>query len=157
MAGTFGYELDVTKLTAEEKAEIKEQISTFHQFYDLIQYGDYYRLLSPEGGCSVWEFVSPNRSEALVSGTYNHVQSNASVLQVKVRGLEDGSLYRVEPCGAKAISMKIFPLLEQGMVISGAALQNGGLPVPPAHQDYQCWQYHITRCEGGQDGKAVSD
>ena len=41
MAGTFGYELDINKLTQEEKAEIQEQISIFKKHYHLIQHGDY--------------------------------------------------------------------------------------------------------------------
>ena len=59
MAGTFGYELDINKLTQEEKAEIQEQISIFKKHYHLIQYGDYYRISSPlEGTCTVWEDIS---------------------------------------------------------------------------------------------------
>ena len=145
MAGTFGYELDVTKLTSEEKNEIKKQNGVFRQFYDLIQYGDYYRLLSPDTGCSAWEFASPDGDEALISMVYSCVQANAPVSQIKVQGLLDSASYRVELCDATPTITKIFPLLDGGMVVSGIALKNGGLPVPPTRHDYQCWQYHITR------------
>ena len=47
MAGTFGYELDITKLTEEEKEQVRKQICRFKKYYDLIQYGEYYRLLPP--------------------------------------------------------------------------------------------------------------
>ena len=145
MAGTFGYELDVTKLTDEEKNEIKEQIKSFHQFYDLIQYGDYYRLLPPDTGCSAWELVSPDGKEALISMVYNHVQANTSVAQVKIHGLVDSALYRVELHGAApAFMKKMFPFFDEGAPVSGIALKNGGLPVLPSWRDYQCWQYHIT-------------
>ncbi len=36
MAGTFGYELDLNKMTEEEKVEVKRQIEVFKQYYDLI-------------------------------------------------------------------------------------------------------------------------
>ncbi len=145
MAGTFGYELDITKLTDDEKGTIKEQIAFFHRFYDLIQYGDYYRLQPPESGCSVWEFASADGGEALVSAVYGRVEANAPVAQVRIHGLMDDALYRVELCGGQRSPMVLFPNFTQGGAISGAALRNGGLPIPPAFRDYQSWQYHIKR------------
>lgn len=47
MAGTFGYELDISSLTEEEKEEVKEQTVIFKKHYNLIQSGDYYRITSP--------------------------------------------------------------------------------------------------------------
>lgn len=46
MAGTFGYELDLNKMTEEEKVEVKRQIEVFKQYYDLISDGSYFRLTS---------------------------------------------------------------------------------------------------------------
>ena len=48
MSGTFGYELDVNKMTEDEKTIVKAQIREFKEYYDLIQYGDYYRLTDPD-------------------------------------------------------------------------------------------------------------
>ena len=44
LAGSFGYELDLRLLSDEEKAQVKEQIKEFHDYYDLTHEGDYYRL-----------------------------------------------------------------------------------------------------------------
>ena len=44
--GTFGYELDITKLTEEEKEKVKVQVQNYHKYNDLIREGDYYRLAS---------------------------------------------------------------------------------------------------------------
>ena len=44
MAGTFGYELDITRLSQEEKDMVKIQVEEFKKYYSLIQQGDYYRL-----------------------------------------------------------------------------------------------------------------
>lgn len=145
MSGTFGYELDITKLTEAEKAEIKEQIAIFHKFYDLIQYGDYYRLRSPKEGCSVWAFVCSDGSEALVSAVYNHVESNASIPYVKVQGLRDDALYCVKLCGTASEPLCGFPNFREDLPKSGAALRKGGIPIPPAWRDYQSWQFHITQ------------
>ena len=47
MSGNFGYELDITKLSDEEKEMIKEQIKNYKEIRETIQFGDYYRLSSP--------------------------------------------------------------------------------------------------------------
>ena len=40
LAGSFGYELDLRLLSDEEKAQVKEQIKEFHDYYDLTHEGD---------------------------------------------------------------------------------------------------------------------
>ena len=152
MSGTFGYELDITKLTNEEKDEIKVQVEQFHKFYDLIQYGSYYRLLPPDSGCSAWEFAAADGSEALVSAVYRHTEANAPFPHVKVQGLTDNALYRVDICNMdlderqKEGLARMFPKMYPHTSLSGAALKHGGLPIPPAFRDYQSWQFHIIRC-----------
>lgn len=44
MQGTFGYELDLSKMTDEEKKMAGEQIAFFKEHGRLFQFGDYYRL-----------------------------------------------------------------------------------------------------------------
>ena len=48
MSGTFGYELDLGRLSEEECDQVREQIKTFQRYYDVIQNGDYYRLSDPD-------------------------------------------------------------------------------------------------------------
>ena len=60
MAGTFGYELDITRLSQEEKDMVKIQVEEFKKYYSLIQQGDYYRL-TDDGRKSpyvAWEFAA---------------------------------------------------------------------------------------------------
>ena len=45
--GTFGYELDLNALTADEQEEVKEQIAFMKQYRRLFQFGTFYRLQSP--------------------------------------------------------------------------------------------------------------
>ncbi len=49
LAGTFGYELDVTKMTDEDKEEVKKQVAEYHKYYDVIHFGELYRLIPPNG------------------------------------------------------------------------------------------------------------
>ena len=67
--GTFGYELDPTKLTAAEKEIVKQQVKDYHKYYDLIHYGDLYRITDPyfDSYKCAWSFVSPDKSEAIVT------------------------------------------------------------------------------------------
>ena len=76
--GTFGYELDITKLDKAEQEEMKEQVAFMKAHRELIQKGTFYRLLSPfEGNETAWLVVSEDKTEALV-GYYRVLQpSNA--------------------------------------------------------------------------------
>lgn len=67
LAGSFGYELDLRLLSDEEKAQVKEQIKEFHDYYDLTHEGDYYRLTERDNtSFTAWEFVAKNKERALV-------------------------------------------------------------------------------------------
>ena len=46
-AGTFGYELDLMKMSEEEKKIAREQILKYKEMEHLVQTGDYYRLVNP--------------------------------------------------------------------------------------------------------------
>ena len=100
MAGTFGYELDVNRMTEEEKDEVRAQIRIFKKHYELIQYGEYYRLSSPAArSAAVWEMASPDGGEALVSAVYHHVRSNPMPVYVKLGGLREDCMYSLELTG----------------------------------------------------------
>ncbi len=68
MNGTFGYELDVSKLTDAEKNEIPVQCEFFKKHYELIQQGDFFRLQNPfeNNGDAIWAYRSKNHKEILV-------------------------------------------------------------------------------------------
>lgn len=66
--GTFGYELDIGKLSNEEKSQLKEDIKLFKENQEVIQKGRFYRLISPfeTNNETAWICVSNNKEEALV-------------------------------------------------------------------------------------------
>ncbi len=151
MAGTFGYELDISTLTQEEKAEVKEQISRFKKYYELIQYGEYYRISSPyEGTCTVWEIADPSGREAMVSAVYHHAQANPAPVRVKVQGLKDEAGYQLflnEDLKEKYPGRRLPYGFGSGEVLSGAALKQFGFVVPEAINGFQAWQIHIKECQ----------
>lgn len=150
MAGSFGYELDISRLTKEEKAEIREQILLFKERYALIQRGDYYRISSPlEGTCTVWEIADPSGGEALVSAVYHHVQANPVPVRVKVQGLKDGADYQLflnEDFKEKYPGRRLPYGYASGETISGASLRQFGFVVPEAVNGFQAWQIYIREC-----------
>ncbi len=94
--GTFGYELDLNLLTEEELEEVRSCTAFMKEYRELIQFGDFYRLVSPfEGDEMAWMTVSEDGSRALV-GHYrilNH--ANEPFTRLRLAGLKEDSCYEV--------------------------------------------------------------
>ena len=92
--GTFGYELDVLQLNHDEKEMIKAQISFMKQYRQLLQFGRFYRLLSPfEGNETMWMVVNDQQSLAII-GYYRTLQEvNVGYRRVRLSGLDEQKLY----------------------------------------------------------------
>lgn len=155
MAGTFGYELDIRKLTEMEKNQVREQICRFKKYYDLIQYGEYYRLLPPsDPQCTVWEMADADGKEALISAVYHRVTANAAPVIVRVQGLREEGRYQLQlemdhlsDKDRRALLEKLPVCFREGKTVTGAALQKGGLVIPEALEEYEAWQIHISLCD----------
>ena len=95
--GTFGYELDLNKLTEEEIGQVKEQIAFMKEYREIIQYGTFYRLVSPfEKNETVWMVVSEDQNTALV-GWYRVLNGvNMPYSRVKLQGLRPDVIYENE-------------------------------------------------------------
>ena len=154
MSGTFGYELDLGKLTDEEKEQVRAQIQVFKQYYDLIQDGRYYRLTNPttDHRFTAWQFVSD--TESLVNLVLTHPEANARPLHIQLRGLEEDALYRVDSlCVYGSASTPEIAGVKghtkgEGAVYSGSTLLYAGLTLPHLVGDYPSVQLHLTRLEG---------
>lgn len=94
--GTFGYELDVTKLIDEEKKEVRQQIDFFKAYRSLIREGDFYRLLSPfDQNETSWMTVSKDKRKALVGFYKVLAQPNEAYQRLKLKGLNRNKKYEV--------------------------------------------------------------
>ncbi len=131
MAGAFGYELDPEKLTEEEKASVREQIRKYKGWEALIRRGSYYRLSDPFAAAyTAWMFVSKDRSRALLSVVMLEMHGNMTVSYVKLKGLDDTSVYRDT---------------ESGRRYYGADLMEAGLPMPVEQKEYPAYQIELIR------------
>lgn len=92
--GTFGYEMDITKLDDVERGQIKEQVAFFKEKRKLIRDGKFYRLLSPfESNEVSWMVVSEDQKEAIV-GYYKVLSKpNDKYYRIKLVGLDPKRLY----------------------------------------------------------------
>ena len=94
--GTFGYELDLNRLTEEEQQEVKEQILFMKQYRRLFQFGDFYRLSSPfDGNITAWMVVSEDKKEAVL-GWYKVLNGvNLPHTRLRLQGLGQDLAYRI--------------------------------------------------------------
>ncbi len=131
MAGTFGYELDLGKLTQAEREEIRQQIRSYRKYAPLIQNGLYYRLTNPfREVLAAWEFASPDRSEILVGAVAQEMHGYMTIPYLRLKGLTPGAMYRDELTG------KCYP---------ADALMDMGLPILPSRADYAATQMYLKR------------
>ena len=95
--GTFGYELDLNRLTDEEREQVRAQIAFMKEYREIIQFGDFYRLRSPfDGNFAAWMAVSPDKKTALV-GWYRFLSEvNGPCRRVRLRGLDPELSYTVD-------------------------------------------------------------
>lgn len=132
MSGSFGYELDLGKVSEAEKNTIKEQIKTFKKEAELIHNGLYYRLSDPyKDPVAAWEFVSKDGDDVLVNVVCLKMHGNMQPLYVRFKGLNENVTYKDVKTG------KIYP---------AEALMNIGMPFMPELGEYQSWQVELKRC-----------
>ena len=130
MAGTFGYELNLGKLSEEEKQEIRLQVEEYRKFAPLIQTGLYYRLSDPaREEYAAWAFVSEDRKEVLLNVVLQEIHGNMTVNYVKLQGLKCSAIYRDT---------------ETGKIYNGAALMEAGIPMPVEMGEFKAYQMHLT-------------
>ena len=94
--GTFGYELDLNLLSAEELAQVRDQVEFMKKYRELLQFGTFYRLESPfDGNITAWMTVSDSRDRAVV-GWYRALNTaNAPYTRLRLQGLDPNRLYKV--------------------------------------------------------------
>ncbi len=93
LSGSFGYELDLNKITDEEREMVKEQIAEFHKYHSLIHEGIYYRITPPGGRFCAWEFVDEKKDHALQTLVMTSAEGNPLPVHTIVKGLSPDKDY----------------------------------------------------------------
>lgn len=122
LTGTFGYELDVTKISGEERSQIPAQIEKYKKYRKLIQTGDYYRLASfrENGRHDSYMVVSKDKKHAVIIYVQVVTDSNVISKKLKLCGLDSEKIYIIE-----------------GKEYAGNVLMNVGYIMKPLKGDFQ--------------------
>ena len=122
LSGTFGYELDITKLTDEEKAIVKAQTEEYHKYNDLIREGDYYRMESytENKDRDSWMIVSKEKDRALVFCVQVLSGANRKSRFLRLKGLDPDRRY-----------------VADGREYQGSTLMRAGLRIPAESGDFK--------------------
>lgn len=110
--GSFGYELDITKLSETEKEEIINQIRRFQTRRDLILKGDFFRLSHPTTGRAAWQIADSKRETILVQGIQFETRPSEKRPRIILQDLDSKAFY------CRQSDQKIF---------SALALMHGGI------------------------------
>ncbi len=113
MMGRLGYELDLAKLSDEEKEVVKEQIKAYKKWGEVIHNADMYRLKSPfkSNEFSV-EFVSEDKKNVIVIYATILGKPNPQLSKIYFKGLDKTASYKN---------------IQTGVVYGGDVLENIGL------------------------------
>ena len=128
--GAFGYELNLSKMTDEEKELTKKQVESYQRTDELILKGDLYRLMSPfEKNYFCVMVVSKDKSEAYLVGERIHGVPCDYNQYVCLSGLDEDAIYEIEETKKRA---------------SGRAFRSAGVLLPMIG-DYCSWTWHIRK------------
>lgn len=129
MSGNFGYELDLINISQEEKEMMKEHIALYKKIRTIVQFGDFYRILSTfDTNEAAWNFVSKDKTEFV--GMYFKILSEpgSSIRTLKFKGLNPDYYYES---------------LETKEAFGGDELMNVGITVDIVVKDFisKLWRF----------------
>ena len=113
--GSYGYELDLSKYSDEDKAVFKNYSLQYRKEEDLNLQGDLYRLISPENNlfCAYIK-VSKDKNKALFTFLELNASGFIESMTLRLKGLDEEKLYKNE---------------QTGEVLHGATLMNVGIRI----------------------------
>ena len=132
LSGTFGYELDITKIPDDERSQIPHQIELYKKYSDLVRNGDYYRIASysENNEYDCWMSVNKEKTQALVTFIQVMNHPNYKTRFVKIPSFDFEKKYTVS-----------FPDEDQNqnppLTMSGSVLATCGIPLPRLWGDFQ--------------------
>ena len=120
MQGALGVGANLNKWTEQETALAGRMIGLYKRVRATVQTGDLYRLLSPRtNDVTANEYVAADGKQAVVFAFRHTQQYSTAAPAIRLRGLDEKALYRVEATDGK--------LQERQPSLSGAYLMRVGL------------------------------
>ncbi|HEY9162303.1 MAG TPA: alpha-galactosidase [Desulfomonilia bacterium] len=122
MAGNFGFEIDASKLTSQERELIKTNIALYKEIRPIVQFGRFYRILSPfEGNETAWIYVTEDKAKAVLFYFKKTAGAHEPFKILKLKGLDQA---------------KNYTLVGLNQSFSGDTLMNAGINTPGVIGDF---------------------
>ncbi len=136
LAGTFGYELDITKIPEKDREMIPGQIEDYRRYNELIREGDYYRIASCRENhkYDCYLVAAKDKSEALMTFVQVRCVPSFHGKKIKLLGLDSKAVYRLEGTEQE---------------YTGEMLMKGGFIVDFMQGDGMSRLYHFVRQDEG--------
>ncbi|MCR5778110.1 MAG: alpha-galactosidase [Lachnospiraceae bacterium] len=133
MTGTFGYELDLTQISEEDRKAIPSQLKEYRAIQHLVQTGDYYRIASyrTNGRYDAFMNVSKDKKEAYLMYMQVLARPNDKGQRICLKGLDPDMRYEVE-CEDRKETYK------------GDVLMNVGFILPCIREDFSAVMIKIS-------------
>lgn len=130
--GAFGYELDLSLLSDEEKQQAKQQIVQYRQREKLLLEGDLFRLSNPfESNHFCQIVVSKDKTSAYAAGVCFRHTANGKEQFLRIHGLAEDKTYFIAQLNVAA---------------TGMALKSIGLPLPNL-PDFESFQWDFQQID----------
>lgn len=136
--GSYGYELDLTKFSNEDKLFFKELSNEYRKNEHLNLSGDLYRLISPESNefCAYMK-VSKDKKQAQLTFIYINANGLTESMLLKLRGLDAKKKYKNQ---------------NTGVVLRGDTLMNAGIRLNDLFRQKRSDGYVVNFIEVEQTG-----
>ena len=129
MWGDLGYELDLTKMSKEDRQEVKNQVAEYKKIRQVTQYCTFYRLKNAQiSNQCAWETVSPDKNEVVLSVVKVMASAQPYLTKTKLVGLDPKKHYEDQ------VSHEVY---------GGDELMNLGIYDPVEHGDFMAHLYHF--------------
>jgi len=133
MSARFGMDLDLTKLSAPDRAVCAGAIRAYKKIRDVTALGDLYRLEDPHGNYrGALDYVSRDRSRAVV---FVFQLNEGKNIPVRPQGLDPARIYTIHelnPAPGRAA------MPQEGKTLAGADLMRHGIMPSCAHAIEAC-------------------
>lgn len=138
MAGNYGYEVDITKFSNEEKSLVQKQVTFYKSIRKTVQLGEQFRLKSPfESNECGWLYRSQDQQEVVVTYTRVLAEAYKRYQPLKLMGVKHSGKYRVQLFENQEVVSE--------SIIGGDFLTQVGLTIPELEGDFvSCmWQLKV--------------
>lgn len=133
LAGTFGYELDIRKISQADREQIPGQVALYKKYNHLVRDGEYYRIASYQENhvYDCYMVVAKDKSQALLTYVQVLAEPNMRSRKIRLQGLAEEAYYEIED-----------------KVCQGRTLMQAGFLLERMKGDYQAKLIEVRRVDG---------